>query len=282
MEKLEHQLWIVQGANALFGSLVARLLSLLGIQVKPGAEAIPNYIVMVYLVVVVLSVLAFILRSRLSVEKPGTLQVIFEDLVGALGGLLEDIIGPKGRNYLSLVGTIGFFILVSNLMGLIPGLMAPTTSINVTLGCALTVWVYYHIQGVKEQGLLAYLKHFAAPPGAPIFIAPIMLPIEIISHFSRVLSLSLRLFGNIFGEELVILILFSIVPFLVPLPMMFLGIITATLQAFIFVMLTTIYLGGAVAAEHGHEEEHGHGDGAACRGCGGLKSRGSSMRRLWT
>ena len=112
-------------------------------------------------------------------------------------------------------------------MGLVPGLMSPTSSINVTLGCAITVWVYYHIQGVKEQGLWAYLKHFAAPPGAPIFIAPIMLPIEIISHFSRVLSLSLRLFGNIFGEELVILILFSIVPFLVPLPMMFLGIITA-------------------------------------------------------
>ena len=104
--------------------------------------------------------------------------------------------------------------------------MAPTSSINVTLGCALTVWVYYHIQGVREQGLGSYLKHFAAPPGAPLFIAPIMLPIEIISHFSRVLSLSLRLFGNIFGEELVIVILFSIVPFIVPLPMMFLGIIT--------------------------------------------------------
>ena len=108
-------------------------------------------------------------------------------------------------------------------MGLVPGLMSPTSNINVTLGCALTVSVYYHIQGVKEQGARAYLKHFAAPPGAPLFIAPIMLPIEIISHLSRVLSLSLRLFGNIFGEDLVILILFSIVPFLVPLPMMFLG-----------------------------------------------------------
>jgi F-type H+-transporting ATPase subunit a len=259
MEKLEHQLWIVQGANALFGSLVARLLTAFGFHVKPGAEVIPPYLVMVYLVVIVLSALAFLVRSRLSVEHPGKLQIVFEDLVGALGGMLEDIVGPKGRGFLTLVGTIGFFILTCNLMGLIPGLMAPTTSINVTLGCALTVWVFYHIQGVRAQGLLSYLKHFAAPPGAPLFIAPIMLPIELISHFSRVLSLSLRLFGNIFGEELVILILFSIVPFIVPLPMMFLGIITATLQAFIFVMLTTIYLGGAVAAEHGHDEEHGHG-----------------------
>ena len=125
------------------------------------------------------------------------------------------------------------------------------------LGCALTVAVYYHLQGIKEQGVVSYVKHFAAPPGAPIFLAPIMLPIEIISHLSRVLSLSLRLFGNIFGEELVILILFSIIPFFVPLPMMFLGLITASLQAFIFVLLTTIYLGGAVATEH---EQHDHGE----------------------
>jgi F-type H+-transporting ATPase subunit a len=145
-------------------------------------------------------------------------------------------------------------------MGLVPGLMAPTSNINTTLGCALTVAIYYHIEGIKAQGIVAYAKHFAAPPGAPVFIAPIMLPIEIISHISRVLSLTLRLFGNIFGEELVILILFSIIPFLVPLPMMFLGIITALLQAFIFALLTTIYLAGAVAEGHGHEEHGEHGE----------------------
>ena len=135
--------------------------------------------------------------------------------------------------------------------------MAPTSSLNVTLGCAITVFVYYHYHGIKEQGIGPYLKHFAAPPGAPLFIAPIMFTDRVISHFSRVLSLSLRLFGNIFGEELVILILASIVPFLVPLPMMFLGLLTATLQAAIFVMLTMIYLGGAVHSED-HGDEHGH------------------------
>jgi len=144
--------------------------------------------------------------------------------------------------------------------------MSPTSSINVTLGCALTVWIYYHYHGMKEQGVGPYLKHFAAPPGAPLFIAPIMLPVEIISHFSRVLSLSLRLFGNVFGEELVILILFSIVPFFAPLPIMFLGMITMPLQAFIFVMLTMIYLGGAVAAEHEHEQAHGHEEAADAHG----------------
>jgi F-type H+-transporting ATPase subunit a len=142
-------------------------------------------------------------------------------------------------------------------MGLIPGLMAPTSNINVTLGCAITTWVYYHFHGVKEQGVFSYIKHFAMPPGSPAALAPVMFVIEIISHFSRVLSLSLRLFGNIFGEEMVILILFTLIPFLVPLPMMFLGLITGALQAFIFVLLSIIYLQGAVAVEH-HEDEHGH------------------------
>jgi F-type H+-transporting ATPase subunit a len=266
MEKLEHELWIVQAANAAFGPMVNALLGLFGVHASDPSRPIPNYLVMVYLIVLVLIALAFVLRSRLSVDNPGKLQIVFEDAVGALGGMLEDIVGPTGRNYLTLVGTVGFFILFCNLIGLIPGFMAPTSNINVTLGCALTVWAYYHVQGVKEQGLGSYLKHFAAPPGAPLFIAPIMLPIEIISHFSRVLSLSLRLFGNIFGEELVILILFSIVPFVVPLPMMFLGIVTSTLQAFIFVMLTMIYLGGAVAAEHGPEAAHGHGPAGHAEG----------------
>jgi len=266
MEKLEHELWIVQAANAAFGSLVNGFLGLFGVQAADPSHPIPNFLVMSYLIVLALVALAFVLRSRLSVENPGKLQIVFEDAVGALGGMLEDIVGPKGRTYLPLVAAVGAFILFGNLIGLVPGFMAPTSSINVTLGCALTVWVYYHIQGVREQGLLAYLKHFAMPPGAPAFIAPIMLPIEIISHLSRVLSLSLRLFGNIFGEELVILILFSIVPFIVPLPMMFLGIITGSLQAFIFVMLTMIYLSSAVAAEHGHEDAHAQAPAAHAEG----------------
>jgi F-type H+-transporting ATPase subunit a len=256
MEQLEHPLWIVQAVNALLGPAVAAMLRALGREVDPAHDVIPNYIVMSALIVLAWTIVSLIVRNRLSVDNPGRIQILLEDGVAAVQGLLHDYVGHKGPRYLAIVATMFVFILTGNLMGLVPGLMAPTSSINVTLGCALTVAVYYHIQGVKEQGIGPYLKHFAAPPGAPLFIAPIMLPIEIISHLSRVLSLSLRLFGNIFGEELVIIILFSIVPFLVPLPMMFLGIITATLQAFIFVLLTTIYLGGAVATEHEHHE-HG-------------------------
>ena len=266
MEKLEHPLWIVDAANRIFGPAVNALLGLFGMHAADPANPIPNYLVMVYLVVVALIALAFVLRSRLSVDNPGKLQIVFEDVVSGLMGMLKDIVGPKGPRYVALVGTVGAFILTCNLIGMVPGFMAPTSSINVTLGCALTVWIYYHIQGVREQGAVAYFKHFAAPPGAPLFIAPIMLPVEIISHLSRVLSLSIRLFGNVFGEELVILILFSIVPFIAPLPIMFLGMITMPLQAFIFVMLTMIYLGGAVASEHGHEEAHGHGEAAHAHG----------------
>jgi F-type H+-transporting ATPase subunit a len=256
MEALHHELWIVHLVNTILGPPVAALLHGLGFEVE-AAEAIPDYLVMCLLIVVALTTMSLVLRARLSVEQPGKFQLLLEDGVAALTGMLREWVGPKGPRYVSIVGTLGVFILCGNLMGLIPGLMSPTSSINVTLGCALTVFVFYHIQGVKAQGIGAYLKHFAAPPGAPVFIAPIMLPIELISHLSRVLSLSLRLFGNIFGEDLVILILFSIIPFLVPLPMMFLAIVTSTLQALIFVILTMIYLSGAVATEHhGHEEHH--------------------------
>jgi F-type H+-transporting ATPase subunit a len=256
MEKLEHELWIVQAVNAALGPVVAAAFRALGRPVPAHGDIIPDYIVMAGLILVVWTIVSLVVRRRLSVDNPGKLQIAIEDAIGAVQSMLHDYVGHKGPRYLAIVATMFVFILSGNLMGLIPGLKSPTANINVTLGCALTVAVYYHIQGVKEQGIGPYLKHFAAPPGAPLFIAPIMLPIEIISHLSRVLSLSLRLFGNIFGEDLVILILFSIIPFLVPLPMMFLGIITASLQAFIFVLLTTIYLGGAVATEHEHHE-HG-------------------------
>jgi len=259
MEKLEHPLWIVQFFNALFGPLVAAALRPLGITFAAGEKVIPDHVVMAVLILAGATVLCVIIRSRLSVENPGRLQILLETLISAVNGLLDENIGPKGRQYLPLVGSVGLFILVGNLMGLIPGLMAPTSNINTTLGCALTVWVYYQFHGLKTQGVGGYLKHFAVPPGAPIWIAPVFFPIEVISHLSRVLSLSVRLFGNIFGEELVILILFTIVPFVVPLPMMFLGIITAVLQAFIFVMLTMIYLQGAVVVEH-HDQGGLHGE----------------------
>jgi F-type H+-transporting ATPase subunit a len=256
MEKLHHELWIVTVANQLFGSAVKALLEPLGFHIDP-AHAIPDYLVMCVLIVLFITALSLLVRSRLSVESPGTLQILLEDLVGGVNSILRENIGPKGPKYLPLIGTVGLFIFTANMLGKVPGFMSPTANINVTLGCAITVWVYYHLQGIKEQGIVSYLKHFAVLPGAPIVIAPLVLIIETISHLSRVLSLSLRLFGNIFGEEMVVLIIGSIVPFIAPLPMMVLGVVTGTLQAFIFVMLTIIYLAAAVHTDHDHEE-HEH------------------------
>jgi F-type H+-transporting ATPase subunit a len=254
---LEHPLLIVDAVNAILGPLVLTAGEAVGYQFEKPEAPIPNFMVMIGLITVIITGVGLLIRSRLSVEHPGKFQILLEDGIRAVIGLLQEWIGPSGARFLPLIATLGLFILMANYMGLVPGLMAPTSSINVTLGCAITIWVYYHFQGIKAQGLGAYLKHFAAPPGAPLLLAPIMLPIEIISHFSRVMSLSLRLFGNVFGEELVIAILFSIIPFLIPLPMMILGIVTGGLQAFIFMLLSIIYLQGAVAVEH-HHDEHGH------------------------
>ncbi len=248
MEKLEHILLIVVLVNRIAAAIAAAL----GIPVENPAEIVPDYLVMCGVVVLAILALGLFLRSRLSIDKPGKTQIIVEDLIGYIQGMLDEDIGHKGRRYLPLVATIGAFIWVGNLMSTIPGLIPATMNINVTLALALVVWLYYHFQGFKEQGVVAYLKHFAVPPGIPAALAPIMLPIEVISHLSRVMSLSLRLFGNIFGEKLVVLILASIIPFVVPLPIMFLGVIIGTLQALIFVKLTAIYLSAAVATEHEH------------------------------
>jgi F-type H+-transporting ATPase subunit a len=248
VERLEHPLLIVDLVNWIAAAIAAAL----GLHPANPAEIVPDYLVMCGVVVLFLLVLGLFIRSRLSIDKPGKTQIVLEDLIAYVNGMLDEDIGHKGRRYLGLVATIGAFIWVGNLMGQLPGLIPATMNINVTLACALVVWIYYHYQGFKEQGVVSYLKHFAAPPGIPVALAPIMLPIEIISHFSRVMSLSLRLFGNIFGEKLVVLILASIAPFFIPLPIMFLGVIIGTLQALIFIKLTMIYLSAAVATDEHH------------------------------
>jgi F-type H+-transporting ATPase subunit a len=257
---MHHEFWIVTVFNKIFGPAVAAALAPLGFHLDP-AHAVPDYLVMCLFILIGLTALCLVVRSQLSVENPGKLQILLEDVVGGLTGILTEYMGPKGARYLPLIGTVGLFIFSANMIGKIPGLMSPTANINVTLGCAITVWVYYHLMGVKEQGLGSYLKHFAVMPGAPLAIAPLVLIIEIISHASRVMSLALRLFGNIFGEEMVVVIIASIVPFVAPLPMMVLGVVTGSLQAYIFVMLTIIYLAAAVHTDHEHEA-HAHEAGA--------------------
>jgi len=248
MEGLEHSFFIVDLFNKIFGKPVAFLLSLVGIKVNNPEHLFPDHVVMCLIVAAAL-ILFFGLSSRKRNIVPSKLQSILELIIQAFENLLVDTIGEQGRKYLPMIATIGLFILFCNLLGLVPGFMSPTSKLNVTVGCALSVFVYYHWQGIKSQGLFKYLKHFIGP--IPL-IAPLMLPIEIISHFSRPVSLSIRLFGNIFAEEMLILVIASMIPFLLPLPFMAIAIFTATIQAFVFVLLSCIYIAGAVA----HEEEH--------------------------
>ncbi len=248
MEQLEHSYFIVELFNKIFGKPLAALLGLLGINVEHPETFVPDYIVM-SLIVALFLILFFGISARKLSFVPSKRQSILELIIWAIEGLLVDTIGEEGKKYLPMIATVGLFILCANLIGLIPGFMSPTSKLNVTVGCALTVFVYYHAQGIKAQGLFKYLKHFMGP--VPL-LAPLMVPIELISHFSRPISLSIRLFANIFAEEVLIVIMASIIPFFLPLPFMALAIVTAVIQSFIFILLACIYIQGAVI----HEEEH--------------------------
>ena len=253
----EQTLLIVEWVNALFGPPVASLLGSLvsivgpiaprlGLHAPSGEEVIPTHVVMATFVLLFCFAFFGYLRSRLSVENPGKLQQVVEVAVEFLGNQMEEIVGHDGRRFLALVGTLGIFILFSNLLGLIPGMASPTGNINVPAGCAITVFLYYHYHGMRKQGFLRYLKHFAGPVW---WLSPLMIPIETISHLARPFSLTVRLFANIFAEDLLIVVFFGLVPFLLPLPFMAFAIFGGLLQAFIFVTLTMVYLGGAVATE---------------------------------
>jgi len=247
MEELEHSLPLVEFVNKLLGKPLAALLGLFGIEVRDPLHLLPDYVV-ISLIVALILIVFFGLASRKVGVEPTKLQSFLEMIIQTFENLLVDTVGEEGKKYLPMVATVGLFIFFSNLIGLVPGLMSPTSKLNVTAGCALVVFVYYHWQGIRAQGLLKYLKHFIGP--IPL-LAPLMLPIELMSHLSRPVSLSIRLFGNIFAEELLILIIASIIPFFLPLPFMAVAIFTSLIQAFVFVLLSCIYIAGAVA----HEEE---------------------------
>jgi F-type H+-transporting ATPase subunit a len=247
MEELERGLFLVNLFNRILGKPLAFLLGLVGIQVKNPEHLVPDYIVMSMIVMAFLMLL-FGLASRKLTLIPSKRQSALELIIQTFEGLITDIIGPEGKRYLPLVATVGLFVFSCNMLGLVPGFMSPTSKLNVTVGCALVVFVYYHWQGIRAQGLLKYLKHFMGPIPA---LAPLLVPIEVISHFSRPVSLSMRLFGNIFSEELLIVIIASIIPFFLPLPFMVVAIFTAIVQSFVFTLLSCIYIAGAIS----HEEE---------------------------
>jgi F-type H+-transporting ATPase subunit a len=213
---------------------------------RPHGDVLPLHVVMA-LIVTLLIVLFFKLATRRLDLLPHPLQSFLESIYGFFGSLIDEMIGHEGRRFLPALGTLFIFIATCNLIGLLPEMSSPTSNINVTAGCAIFIFLYYNYQGIRRHGVWGYIKTFMGPVW---WLAWLFLPIEIISHFSRPLSLTVRLFGNIYGEDLVILIIASLVPFIAPLPMMALAIFTSLVQAFVFVMLSTVYLAGATADEH--------------------------------
>ena len=251
----EHSIWIAEIVNRWLGpllapakhALLATIYGWFGTRYVPVEQVIPDHITFALIVFLFLCVSLPLVRRTFSVEKPGKLQQILELVVEFIGSQMEEIIGHGGKRYLPMVATIGLFILLMNLSGQIPGFKSPTSNINVTAGCALCVFVYYNYLGIKKNGAFKYFKHFAGP--VP-FLAPLMIPIEVISHMARPFSLTVRLFANIFGEHLIVGVFFALVPFLLPLPIMVLGLFTALLQSFIFMVLPMVYIQGAVGEEH--------------------------------
>jgi len=174
-------------------------------------------------------------------------QNFFEVIIQGLENFMVEITGPEGRFFFPFVATIFLYILVCNLMGLIPGFFSPTANLNTTLSMALCTFVLTHIIGIKFHGA-KYIKHFLGPVW---WLAPLMLPIEIIGHVARIMSLSVRLFGNIFGKEMVLAILFALAGlYLAPLPILFLGILVSLIQALVFMLLSIMYFVGSMEEAH--------------------------------
>ncbi len=196
------------------------------------------------MVILIVSAIVFARGIQLLPEKG---QNFFEFIIESLENFMVDISGPEGRFFFPFIATIFIFILVSNLIGLIPGFFSPTANLNTTLALALCTFFYTHFIGVKFHGV-KYIRHFMGPVW---WLAPLLFPIELIGHLARILSLSIRLFGNIFGKETVLSILFMLAGlYLAPLPILFLGILVSFIQALVFMLLSIMYFVGAMEEAH--------------------------------
>jgi F-type H+-transporting ATPase subunit a len=240
------QLWFTAVLNHLLAGPVTALLRLLHIGTRYPQAPITNSVAMEVLVFAFLIILFLLVRSRLSVDSPGGLQHMFEGTHNFVIAQSEEIIGHHSEGFTPFLMALGLFILFCNLIGVIPGFESPTAIPVVPLGCAICAFFYYQAQGFKRFGI-GYLKQFAGP--MPL-LAPLMVPIELISHLARVLSLTIRLFANMFAGDMVTLVFFSLIPIGVPIVFLGLHIGVSLLQTYIFVLLTTVYLQGAVAEEH--------------------------------
>jgi F-type H+-transporting ATPase subunit a len=244
---LVHQLPFTALLNRFLAGPVDALLNAVGVHPQHPETPISNAVAMQVLVVGILFLLFLAVRSRLSVESPGSLQLTFEGLHTWMTGESSQIIGHHNEPYVPFLVVIFMFVLACNLLGLVPGFESPTAVPAVPLGIAICAFCYYNWMGIRKQGPLSYAKHFAGP--LPV-LAPLMVPIEIVSSLARVMSLTIRLFANMFAGDMVTLVFFSLIPLGIPVVFLALHIGVSLLQAYIFALLTMVYISGAVAEEH--------------------------------
>jgi F-type H+-transporting ATPase subunit a len=269
----EHLNWFTVLLNRIFGGATNTLLAALHIHPKDAAYPIPNYVAG-SIAVCIIAVLFFLwLRPRISVDRPGATQQVMEALLTNSMGvgirdLLDDNIEHNARQYLPMVGSISIFILLANAISVLPAFQSPTGHPSVPLGCAILTFAYYNLAGLRQHGPLGYAKHFAGPVW---WLSWLIFPVEIISHTARLLSLTVRLWANIFASELIYVIFLGlfiapavsvgqthpaigmalgIFPAVIPIAFILLHMFVAVVQAFVFTILPALYIGMATAEEH--------------------------------
>jgi F-type H+-transporting ATPase subunit a len=246
---MQEELWFTALLNHAFAKPVNAILQSLPPVFHPVNREAPinNAVAMEVLVVGILILLFLLIRSRLNVDKPGGVQHLAEMFHEFITDQSEQIIGHHSEKFTPFLLSLFVFILVSNLIGLIPGFESPTASPAVPLGCAVVAFIYYNLHGIKAQGPINFIKHFMGPVW---WLAWLLFPIEIISTLARVMSLTIRLYANIFAGDMVTAAFFTMVPIGIPVIFLLLHVGVSFLQAYIFTLLTTIYLQGVVAHEH--------------------------------
>jgi len=241
---MEHKLWLTAVLNKLLAGVVTPLLTALRLPPPDPAYPIPDYLAMELLVVAAIITLALIVRSRLSVENPGILQHIVEEIVKFTQDTAEEIIGHGSERYVPMLATLFIFVLVCNLLTLVPALGVPNSALQIEVS---PTGLYYNFHGLRHHGVAGYLKHLCGPM---LGLAILMFPIEVVGNFGRLLSLSVRLYANMLVGGILERIFGGLVPILVPVVFMALHMFVSLLQAYIFMLLPAIYISMAVAEEH--------------------------------
>jgi F-type H+-transporting ATPase subunit a len=232
--------------NHYFAGVANAVLNLVHVHPKYPNAPIDNSFAMELLVFGILLLFFIAVRASLNVERPGPVQQSAEMIYEFVDSQAESIIGHGYQRYVAYCTCIGLFVLLGNLLGLVPHFESPTAKPWVPLGIAALTFIYYHYHGVREQGPWTYAKHFAGPIW---WIAPLMIPVEILSHFARILSLTVRLYANMFAGDMVTLVAFSLIPIALPAAANALHLGVSFIQAYIFMLLTMIYVGQATAHE---------------------------------